>query len=121
MMTFKELNAKGLVTEHTIPFKNVIFYEKQGKQCPKCKAFFGNSYDFSRHNCMVSQKKEVLIPQIIETLGWRQFKHGNGEWIFRDNVPELAEWIKEKGPQILRGYKYRLSGKKFLVRKKIEP
>ncbi len=63
-------------------------------------------------------------PQELDTLNWREYPSGEGEWIFADEAPiKLIEALRNiGGSAVIGGYRYTLRegrAKKFVARRKL--
>jgi len=63
-------------------------------------------------------KTDSVSLKAVESLAWKRFRNGNGEWIFKDSAPGLAKMIEVRGVVEMNGWKYELSGGKFIVRRR---
>jgi len=67
---------------------------------------------------------EPLTPEELDSLDWKPYPEGEGEWIFVDEAPpKLLEALREKGSVVIGGYRYALRegrSKRFISRRRAD-
>jgi hypothetical protein len=116
-VTMDELRRRGQVTEHPLPpgHKIVPCY------CGNCGAHFENTYDFELHKrgCKSKPKTDQLTPAALDTLPWKPFRKGNGEWIFSNQATLLLEAITSGNTRFGNYHYWTYGDNRFIARKKI--
>ena len=93
-------------------------------RCHRCTCCFMSLHDLAVHQTRgkyspVNKKTKSLTVKAIEELGWKRFRSGKGEWIFKSSAPNLAKMILQRGKVVMNGHEYRVSANKFINRRKI--
>jgi len=92
-------------------------------KCQHCPCQFASLHDLAVHTARgrcEPRKVETdsARAEDIEQLGWKPFRNGKGEWIFKKFAPSLARMIELRGRVDLNGYEYRISADKFINRRR---
>lgn len=93
-------------------------------RCHRCKSCFVSLQDLAIHQTRgkcspPNRTTESLTVKAIEGLGWKSFRNGKGEWIFKSSAPNLDKMIMQRGKVVMNGYEYRVSANKFINRYRI--